>query len=282
MWIADQHADWLLEFMHIYMRVCSCFTAMLTVSDSAVSFLGVGCWVLAVLNICTLIEHRPFHTRGVVVHSIQGFHLNNAMCYAHAYAHWLCHHRQPAPCRPVVSAHRIGANPRAVHSCLIPNCPASATGPGLECRAPIKHGPSVRMHNCICRGGALRIHGATAYPHLNHIQPAITNITPRIAWSDEALSHIQLSKAGGNPSWPRKNATGCISSCLQGPGGTPPKALISASSSYSVQALDEVPSHISRSSNSPRDSPLPTFGHADDERAPRFHCPLPLPVLPYE
>ena len=54
--------------MHIYMRVCSCFTAMLS-SDSVVSFLGAGCWVLAVLN--TLIEHRPFHTRGVVVHSIQ-------------------------------------------------------------------------------------------------------------------------------------------------------------------------------------------------------------------
>ena len=38
------------------------------------------------------------------------------------------------------------ANPRAVHSCLIPNCPASATGPGLECRASIKHGPGMRMH----------------------------------------------------------------------------------------------------------------------------------------
>ena len=64
----DQHVDWLLDVMHIYMRVCSCFTAMLS-SDSVVSFLGAGCWVLAVLN--TLIEHRPFHTRGVVVHYIQ-------------------------------------------------------------------------------------------------------------------------------------------------------------------------------------------------------------------
>ena len=65
----DQHVDWLLDVMHIYMRVCSCFTAMLTVSDSDVSFLGAGCWVLVVLN--TLIEHRLIHTRGVVVYSIQ-------------------------------------------------------------------------------------------------------------------------------------------------------------------------------------------------------------------
>ena len=64
----DQHVDCLLDVMHIYMRVCSCFTAMLS-SDSVVSFLGAGCWVLVVLN--TLIEHRLIHTRGVVVHSIQ-------------------------------------------------------------------------------------------------------------------------------------------------------------------------------------------------------------------
>ena len=50
----DQHVDWLLDVMHIYMRVCSCFTDML-VPDSVVSFLGAGSWVLAVLN--TL---RPF------------------------------------------------------------------------------------------------------------------------------------------------------------------------------------------------------------------------------
>ena len=43
--------------------------------------LGAGCWVLAVMN--TLIEHRPFHTRGVVVHSIQWVLLNNGMSHAH-------------------------------------------------------------------------------------------------------------------------------------------------------------------------------------------------------
>ena len=69
------HVVWLLEFMRIYMRACSWFTAILTVSvsDSVVSLLGAGCWVLAVLNTLSLIEHRPFHTytRDVIVHSIQ-------------------------------------------------------------------------------------------------------------------------------------------------------------------------------------------------------------------
>ena len=46
----DQHVDGLLDVMHIYMRVCSYFTAMLTVSDSVASFLEAGCWVLAVLK----------------------------------------------------------------------------------------------------------------------------------------------------------------------------------------------------------------------------------------
>ena len=65
----DQHVDWLLDVMHIYMRVCSCFTAMLS-SDSVVSFLGAGCWVLAVLNTQTIPYERCIYIY-VVVHSIQ-------------------------------------------------------------------------------------------------------------------------------------------------------------------------------------------------------------------
>ena len=48
---------------------------------------------------------------------------------------------------------------------------ASATDPGLVCHVPIKHG-------AVCAWRALRLHGAIAHLHCNHIQPAITSITP--------------------------------------------------------------------------------------------------------
>ena len=70
---------------------------------------------------------------------------------------------------------RTGANTRIIHSCFIPNSPASATGPGLECRAPTKHGLGVCMHMRMPRRSSQIARRATAHahPHRNHIQPVI-------------------------------------------------------------------------------------------------------------
>ena len=122
----DQHVDWLLDVMHIYMRVCSCFTAMLS-SDSVVSFLGAGCWVLAVLNTQTISYERCSRSFHSVI--LKQCHVLRASMYQQ----W-----QPAPCRPVVSAHRSKPPGSPWLFILIPSCPAGATGPGLECRASIK------------------------------------------------------------------------------------------------------------------------------------------------
>ena len=138
----DQHVDWLLDVMHIYMRVCSCFTAMLTVSDSVVSFLGAGCWVLGI----GCIEYTYRTQTNSYERCSRAFHSVIPLKQCHvlrAYAHWLYQQRQPAPCRPVVSARR--SKPPGSPWFLIPSCPAGATGPGLECRASIKHGPGMRI-----------------------------------------------------------------------------------------------------------------------------------------
>ena len=102
-----------------------------------------GCWVLGI----GCIEYTYRTQTNSYERCSRAFHSVIPLKQCHvlrAYAHWLYQQRQPAPCRPVVSAHR--SKPPGSPWLLIPSCPAGATGPGLECRASIKHGPGMRVH----------------------------------------------------------------------------------------------------------------------------------------
>ena len=102
-----------------------------------------GCWVLGIgcIEYTYRIQIDSYERCSRAFHSVTPL----KQCHVlRAYAHWLYQQRQPAPCRPVVSARR--SKPPGSPWLLIPSCPAGATGPGLESRASIKHGPGMRMH----------------------------------------------------------------------------------------------------------------------------------------
>ena len=142
---------------------------------------------------------------------------------SYALYYWLYQQWQPMPCCPMVSMHQ--SKPMGNQWLSILSCPASATGPGLEYCASIKHGPGMCMH-MLWQGSQL---GSLIAQH--NCTPTLQSCTAHnyehhtMHCPDEALSHIWLCKAAGRLSCPQKNATRCISSCLQGPGGTPLKVL---------------------------------------------------------